>query len=105
MRLPAERVVRRAAVATWRARLAPAWQRAVRSRHALASAALVLGGALGMLAGGALVGRWCLGLVLIGESVFAAWAGLQRDDGRGRPPSPHEPPTLAQVLERARQAP
>lgn len=105
MRLPAERVVRRAAAATWRARLGPARRRAARSRHALTSAALVTFGALGMLAGGALVGRWCLGLVLIGEAGFAAWAGLARDDGTGRGPGAHEPPTLADVLARARHAP
>jgi hypothetical protein len=102
VRLPAERVVWRAVAATWRARLASARQRASRSRHALTSAALVIGGALGMLGGAALVGRWCLGLMLIGEAGFAAWAGLQRDDGQGRAPSGM---TLPEILERARRAP
>ncbi|SRR6266568_3902471 len=104
MRLSVERVVWRAVAAQWRARLASARQRAARSRHALTSAVLVIAGALGMLGGGALVGRWCLGLVLIGESGFAVWLGLQRDDGAGRVPSAHEPPTLAQILERGRRA-
>ncbi len=102
MRLPAERVVWRAVAAQWRARLASARQRAARSRHALTSAALGIGGALGMLGGGALVGRWCLGLVLIGEAGFAVWVGLQRDDGQGRVPSGR---TVPEILERARHAP
>ena len=58
-------------------------------------------GALGALAGGWLVGRWCLGLVLIAESVCAIYWGLGRDDGV---PSAVQvaPRSVQDVLERAR---
>ncbi|HET9969445.1 MAG TPA: hypothetical protein VFQ68_14515 [Streptosporangiaceae bacterium] len=105
MRLPAERVVRRAAAATWRARLGPARQRAARSRHVLVSAALVVAGLAGLLGFASLVGGWCVGLTGMAESAAALWAGLARDDGTGRGPGAHEPPTLADVLARARHAP
>jgi len=42
---------------------------------------LVLGGCLGALAGGDLIGRWCMGLVLIAESAGAIWLGLNQEDG------------------------
>ncbi len=58
----------------------------------------------GLLGGAALIGTWALGAAIIADSVaVGAWA-LCRDDGRGREPSAHEVPTLAQVLERARRA-
>jgi hypothetical protein len=66
-------------------------------------AACVLG-ALCALAGGFLVGAWCLGLVLIAEgALLAAW-GVLRDDGKGPVslPRPGQGATLAEVLERAR---
>ena len=66
-------------------------------------AACVLG-ALCALAGGYLVGVWCLGLVLIAEGgLLAAW-GVLRDDGKGPValPRPGQGATLAEVLERAR---
>ena len=66
-------------------------------------AACVLG-ALCALAGGFLVGVWCLGVVLIAEGgLLAAW-GIWRDDGQGPVslPQPGQGATLAEVLERAR---
>lgn len=68
------------------------------------SAAACLLGALGALEGGWLVGRWCLGLVLIALSVAAIAWGLLRDDGT-QPQARHAPvSTLRDVLERARRA-
>ena len=59
----------------------------------------------GVLAGGWLIGRWAFGVCVIADSVaVGAWA-LLRDDGKaGRPPQVYGVPTLAQVLERARDA-
>jgi hypothetical protein len=64
---------------------------------------LVLAGGLGALAGGWLIGRWCLGLVLIAESVFAIYVGLNRDDGTDMPIRGAR--TVAQVLEDERYRP
>ena len=58
----------------------------------------------GMLAGGALVGEWCLGLVLIAESGGALAVGLLRDDGTGAAPA-RGAMTVPEILERARHAP
>lgn len=74
-------------------------------KHAVASALLMFAGAGGALAGGALIGEWALGLVVIAESGVAFWFGLYRDDGElPRVPVPglltHE-----QVLARERARP
>jgi hypothetical protein len=53
----------------------------VRRRHSLFSVALVVAGMSGMLGGAALIGLWCLGLVLIAEAAGLAWLGLMRDAG------------------------
>jgi len=78
-------VATRAQLAAWRGHLHEArW----RVRAALARGSgllLVLAGAAGACYGGWLIGRWCLGLVIIGESVFAAWLGLNQEDGSGPP--------------------
>jgi len=59
---------------------------------------------LGVLAGGWLTGRLGFGLCVITDSVaVAAWA-LLRDDGKPDEPQVHGVPTLAQVLENARNA-
>ena len=59
---------------------------------------------LGVLAGGWLTGRLGFGLCVIADSVaVAAWA-LLRDDGKTPEPQVHGVPTLAQVLENARNA-
>ncbi len=101
------RVTWRAAAVLWaaharqaQARLAAARQRAGRDRHVLASAALVVLGLGGALAGGALIGEWALGLVLIAESGAVAWWGLQRDDGAAAP----QVMTLDAVLDRSRRS-
>lgn len=65
----------------------------------------VLAVALGVaaaLAGGALVGRWCLGVVLIAAGSLGVFAGVKwLDDGQPRP-APRVVP-FAEGLERARQ--
>lgn len=69
-------------------------------------AACVLG-ALGAMAGGWLVGRWCLGVVLIVLSGLVITWGVLRDDGEGHPVAraiPGQPQTVAEVFERARRA-
>lgn len=66
----------RASMVVWRARL---W------RPQSVSVFLVLAGLAGALGGGWLVGRWCLGLVLIAESAGAVVVGMARDDGTGQP--------------------
>ena len=60
----------------WRARL---------RRPQASSVFLVLAGLAGALGGGALIGQWCLGLVLIAESAGAITIGMLRDDGTGIP--------------------
>ena len=55
------------------------------NRHVLVSALLVVAGMGGMLGGAALIGSWCLGLVLIAESAWVTWLGLARDDGTALP--------------------
>jgi hypothetical protein len=63
---------------------------------------LVILGLGGGLAGGALIGEWCLGLMLIAESALVVYVGLARDDGTGRPQQGH---TVPEILERARNLP
>lgn len=74
-----------------------------RHRHQVTSAALVIAGAAGALGGGAIIGRWALGLVLLGESALAAWFGLMRDDGAELPVRGAR--TVEQVLEDERRWP
>lgn len=57
-----------------------------RHRHPLTSGALIVAGLGGALGGGALIGEWMLGLVLIAESAGLLVAGLLRDDGGPEPP-------------------
>ena len=71
----------------------------------LPSLLLVVLGLGAGLAGGALIGEWCLGLVMIAEAAGLVWVGWNRDDGTGRDSSPFEAPTVQQVLARARHAP
>lgn len=71
----------RAYWATVRERARHARAQARRNRHVLTSALLVVLGLGGALAGGALVGEWALGVMLIAESAGAIYFGLQRDDG------------------------
>jgi len=70
------------------------------------SVVLLIAALAGVLGGGWLIGRWAFGVCLIADSVaVGAWA-LLRDDGRGERPAPqaYAVPTLAQVLEKARNA-
>jgi hypothetical protein len=106
MRLPfVPRATWRAAAVVWAAHARRARGRLVASRPRLVPVLLTILGLGGMLAGGALIGEWCLGLMMIAEGVGAVAFGLFRDDGTGHPPSPFDAPTVAQVLERARHAP
>ena len=95
---------------TWRAAavVAAAQARGAGSRLAAAAgrrmkALPVVIGLGGMLAGGALVGEWCLGLVLIAESGGALAVGLLRDDGTA--PQGRGAMTVPEILERARHVP
>ena len=69
------------------------------NRHVLVSALLIVLGLGGALAGGALVGEWCLGLVLIAESAGLLWFGLYRDD------QPKAQPVAGDVFARYRGLP
>jgi hypothetical protein len=75
----------------------------LRPRGPVVSWLLLAAGLLGGLAGGWLVARWCLGVVLIAESGLVCWVALARDDGI-RPVQQGER-TVADVLEYARRAP
>jgi len=101
--LAASLVQVRAYLATAGERLRHARVSARRHRHVLAPAALVVLGLGGALGGGALVGEWCLGLVLILESAGVVWFGLQRDDGT--PPQRRGGRTVGEVLEVERRRP
>jgi hypothetical protein len=60
---------------------------------------------LGALVGGWLVARWCLGLVLIAESVCGVAWGLLHDFGEPvRREVPGQGVTLAEIWDRARKA-
>ena len=68
------------------------------------SAALLAVSVLGVLAGGWLTGRLGFGLCVIADSLaVGAWA-LLHDDGTGARAQPQAPPTLYDVLERARRS-
>jgi hypothetical protein len=59
----------------------------------------------GVLGGAALIGEWALGLAVIADSVaVGVYALLRDDDGRGEPGVHEVPPTLENILERARRA-
>ena len=91
----------RAQLAAWRGQGARVRARLSRSRHVLASVLLVVAGLAGALGGGALIGRWCLGLVLLAESAGAVWFGLNRDDGEPLPRRGER--TIADVAEEYRR--
>jgi hypothetical protein len=96
-------VIWRAAAVVWAERARMLRARLSRSRHVLASVALVVLGLGGGLAGGALVGEWCLGLVMIAESCLLLYMGLARDDGQG--PQLRGARSHAEILDAARRAP
>jgi hypothetical protein len=69
---------------------------------------LTVGGFLGALLFAALIARWAVGVVGVGESIALAVYGLLRDDGRAAEPSaavyrlPGEGRTLQEIWDRAR---
>jgi hypothetical protein len=93
----------RAAWVLWSAHARGLRDRARRSRHALASAALAAGGAAGLLGFSYLVGLWCLGLTGMSLSAGALWLGLMRDDGSGLPRRGAR--TVPEILEMERWRP
>lgn len=68
-----------------------------RRRHVLVSVLMVVTGLAGAVGGGALVGRWCLGLVVMAEAGGLIWFGLARDDGV--PQARRGTRTVGEVLE------
>jgi hypothetical protein len=91
----------RAQRAAWQGQSRVLRERLAKSRHILTSVLLVVAGLAGALGGGALIGRWCLGLVLLAESAGAIWFGLNRDDGTPLPRRGGR--TVADVLEEHRR--
>jgi hypothetical protein len=79
------------------------WRERMR-RPVFVSVLLVVLGFGGALGGGALIGEWCLGLVLIAESALVVYVGFQRDDGRG-PVDMDRPHTVKDVLLREARRP
>jgi hypothetical protein len=67
----------RASAVVWAAHA----RRLGRRYPSLPSVLLVILGLGGGLAGASLIGEWCLGLVMIAESVGLIWVGWNRDDG------------------------
>lgn len=94
----------RASAVVWAAHARRLRDRLARQRGQVTSVLMVFLGLGGGLAGGALVGEWMLGLVLIAESCGLLVAGLMRDDGTGSPPAGDDR-SLNAILERARRAP
>jgi hypothetical protein len=69
------------------------------------SIALLALSLLGVVAGAVLIGPWAVGCAVIFDSVCAGGWALFHDDGQPAQPQVHGVPTLAQILERARDAP
>ena len=84
----------------WRAFLATVPERVRANRHLVTSSLLALLGASMGLGGGALIGRWALGLMMIVEGVAVVVWALARDDGDG-PPRPGAR-TVPEVLDAER---
>lgn len=82
-------------------RAARARQRLRAARHQVVSAAMLILGLGAALLGGALIGRWCLGLVLIAEAAGLITVGLLRDDGVALPRRGAR--TVAETFEEERQ--
>jgi hypothetical protein len=79
------RVATRAHLYAWRGHLHETRWKLRRLLARRSPTLLVLLGGVGALAGGYLIGRWCLGLVLIAESVGLIWLGLNQEDGADIP--------------------
>ncbi len=67
------------------------------------SAILLVLASVGMLLGGALIGRWALGVCVIADSLAVGVFALRWDDGSAAP-AVHEATTVGAILERARRA-
>jgi hypothetical protein len=91
----------RAQRAAWQGQSRLLRERLAKSRHVIVSVLLVVAGLAGAPLGGLLIGRWCLGLVLLAESAGAVWFGLARDDGTPLPRRGGR--TVADVLEEHRR--
>jgi hypothetical protein len=65
---------------------------------------LLLCSLAGVLGGAALIGLWALGVAIIFDSLAVGAYALLADDESGARPSVHEVPTLAQYLQRVRDA-
>ncbi len=91
----------------WQARavLWAARARRLAARPHLAGVLLAVLGLGGMLAGGALIGEWCLGLVLIAESAGLVAVGLRQDDGQNPAALDGREHTVAEVLAREARRP
>lgn len=61
-------------------------------------------GALGAVGGAWLVGRWCVGLVLIVLSAGSVAWGLLRDDGHAEPPQEPQALTVSEILRKSERA-
>jgi hypothetical protein len=89
LRLEPRRVVARRVASLYWARArnrVREWRWWLRARaHLIITNLMVLTGACGALAGGWLIGRWCLGLVAIAESAGLIYVALMRDDGKTMP--------------------
>jgi hypothetical protein len=96
-------VATRAQVAAWRGTLTRTRDAAAVKVRRRTSDLLVWGGAAGMLAGAAIVGTWLLGLTLMAEAGFAAYVGLNREDGGTLPARGSRYPS--EVLEDERRYP
>jgi len=69
------------------------------------SVVLLLCSLAGVVGGAFLVGRWCVGVAVIFDSLAVGVYGLLRDDGREETvPQVVGIPTLEQVLDKARAA-
>jgi hypothetical protein len=69
------------------------------------SVCLLLLSLAGVMGGAALIGVWALGVAIVADSVAVGVYALLRDDGSRPAPSVRElPPTLENILERARRA-
>lgn len=89
--------------ANLRMRLLLLKQAARRHRHLAVNVALVCLGLAGGLAGGWVIGWWCLGVVAIAESAGLIYVGMARDDGEALPVRGAR--SVAQVLDDERLRP
>ena len=70
------------------------------------SVCLLLLSLAGLVGGAALIGTWAVGVAVMADSLLVGAYALVRDDGSGRREAPlrEAPPTLENILEKARRA-